>query len=191
MRTDVLDSMLPSSSIDLVVSTIDTGGQPHWFADAWARACSMTGKTNEGLARRVWQTFFDLLIRSAPVRMASLSRRGLTPNDSRGLFSLDPRTRRSMRSRADEWQCDPSNATFIVDRLEELGLASRQPLLNDKRVKLVVLTRKGDKTRTELLQEFHQPPPAFNELDRADLEALERIVAKLTSPASAVASRHR
>ena len=69
----------------------------------------------------------------------------LTPNDSRALFSLDPRTGRSMRSLADEWQCDPSNATFIVDRLEEWRLARRQPLLHDKRVTLVVLTRKCEK----------------------------------------------
>jgi DNA-binding MarR family transcriptional regulator len=152
----------------------------------------MTTETHEALARRVWQMLFDLLIRSAPVRTASLARRGLTPNDSRALFSIDPRTGRSMRSLADEWQCDPSNATFIVDRLEKLGLASRQPLLHDKRVKLVVLTRRGEKTRAELLQEFHQPPPEFDGLGRSDLEALERIVAKLTlAPASVAASRQR
>ena len=141
----------------------------------------MSKSATETLARRVWQALFDLLIRSAPARTASLARRGLTPNDSRALFSLDPRTGRSMRSLADEWQCDPSNATFIVDRLEELGLASRQPLLHDKRVKLVVLTRKGEKARIDLLSEFHQPPAEFDGLDRADLEALERIVTRITS----------
>jgi DNA-binding MarR family transcriptional regulator len=146
----------------------------------------------DALARRVWRALFDLLIRSAPLRTASLARRGLTPNDSRALFSLDARTGRSMRSLADEWQCDPSYATFIVDRLEELGLASRQPLLHDKRVKLVVLTRKGEKTHTDLLHEFHQPPAEFNRLDGADLKALERIVAKLTpAPTRPVASRQR
>src|SRR6185295_6835395 len=139
-----------------------------------------SGLTRDALARRVWRAMFDVLIRSAPVRTKSLARRGLTPNDSRALFSLDSRTGRSMRSLADEWQCDPSNATFIVDRLEKLGLASRQPLLHDKRVKMVVLTRNGKKTRTELLREFHQPPAEFNGLDRTDLEALERIVTKLT-----------
>ncbi len=152
----------------------------------------MTKSATEALARRVWQMLFDLLVRSAPVRTASLARRGLTPNDSRALFSLDPRTGRSMRSLADEWQCDPSNATFIVDRLEELGVARRQPLVHDKRVKLVVLTRKGEKTRTDLLQEFHQPPPEFERLERADLEALERMLAKLTfAPSAGVASRRR
>ena len=132
------------------------------------------------LARAVWRALFDLLIRSAPVRTKSLARRGLTPNDSRALFSLDPRTGRSMRSLSDEWECDPSNATWIVDHLEELGLATRQAVLHDRRVKLVVLTRKGQKTRTELLREFHQPPPEFDALDRADLELLDRVLAKLS-----------
>jgi DNA-binding MarR family transcriptional regulator len=152
----------------------------------------MTKSSTGALARRVWQTMFDVLVRSAPVRTASLARRGLTPNDSRALFSLDPRTGRSMRSLADEWQCDPSNATWIVDRLEGLGLAQRQPVLHDKRVKLVVLTRKGDKTRTELLEEFHQPPPEFERLRRGDLEALERVLAKLTPalPAAVASRRH-
>jgi len=152
----------------------------------------MSKSATDALARRVWQALFDLFIRSAPVRTASLARRGLTPNDSRALFSLDPRTGRSMRSLADEWHCDPSNATFIVDRLEELGLAFRQPLLHDRCVKLVVLTRTSEKTRTDLLREFHQPPTEFDRLDRADLEALERIVTKLTSAKTpAVASRPR
>ncbi len=142
------------------------------------------------VARRVWQAMFDLLIRTAPMRTASLARRGLTPNDSRALFSLDPRTGRSMRSLADEWQCDPSNATWIVDHLEELGLARRQPLLHDRRVKLVVLTRKGARTRAELLQEFHQPPAEFDRLNRADLDALDRLLAKLTPAAPRVVFRH-
>ena len=139
----------------------------------------------DALARRTWQALFDLLTRTAPARTASLARRGLTPNDSRALFSLDPQTGRSMRSLADEWQCDPSNATFIVDRLEQLGLASRQPLVTDKRVKLVVLTRKGARTRTELLQEFHRPPAEFAALEAGDLEALDRVLSKLAAAPTA------
>jgi DNA-binding MarR family transcriptional regulator len=146
--------------------------------------------TTDALARQVWQAMFDMLIRSAPLRTKSLARRGLTPNDSRALFSLDARTGRSMRSLADEWQCDPSNATWIVDRLEELGLARRQIVLHDKRVKLVILTSKGQKTRTELLDEFHQPPEEFEVLERADLDALEQVLAKLTgAPTSRAAAR--
>lgn len=114
------------------------------------------------------------------MRTAALARRGPTPNDSRALFSLDPERGRTMRSLADEWKCDPSNATWIVDHLEELALAERRSVPEDRRVKLVVLTRKGLRTRTALLREFHQPPPQFGALDRADLEALERILGKLS-----------
>ncbi len=131
------------------------------------------------LARRVWSALFDVLVRSAPERTASLARRGLTPNDSRGLFSLDPRQGRTMRSLADEWQCDPSNATWIVDHLETLGLAERRSVTHDRRIKLVVLTPRGLKTRTDLLDEFHRPPAVFAALDRGDLEALDRVLVKL------------
>ena len=131
------------------------------------------------LAREVWRDLFDVLLRSAPARTKSLARRGLTPNDSRALFSLDAQTGRSMRALADQWDCDPSYATWLVDRLETLGLARRQVVEHDRRIKLVMLTRKGDKTRAALMREFHQPPPEFELLARADLEALDRILTKM------------
>ena len=142
------------------------------------------GAAPRALARQVWSALFDLLIRSAPRRTESLARRGLTPNDSRALFSLDPGAGRSMRSLADEWHCDPSNATWIVDHLEALGLARREAVPRDRRVKLVVLTSKGQKIRTQLLDEFHRPPSEFARLDRADLEALDRVLAKLEGRAT-------
>jgi DNA-binding MarR family transcriptional regulator len=137
------------------------------------------------LARRVWRAMFDYLMASAPRRTRALARRGLTPNDSRALFSLDPGQGRSMRSLADEWQCDPSNATWIVDRLEALGLAERRAVPNDRRVKLVALTSKGARTRSSLMQEFYDPPPELAALDGEELQALERILVKLV-PADAV-----
>jgi MarR family transcriptional regulator, organic hydroperoxide resistance regulator len=135
------------------------------------------------LAGQVWTLMFDYLIRSAPYRTRSLARRRLTPNDSRALFSLSVDAGRTMRALADAWQCDPSNATWIVDRLEKLGLAERRSDPDDRRVKLVVLTPRGQKTRTALLKEFHNPPPDLAALDREDLESLHRVLAKLT-PAS-------
>jgi DNA-binding MarR family transcriptional regulator len=113
-----------------------------------------TGATTDAIARKVWSAMFDLLIRSAPMRTESLARRGLTPNDSRALFSLDPEAGRSMRALADEWRCDPSNATWIVDHLEELGLARRQAVAHDRRVKLVVLTSQGRNTVMILVEVF-------------------------------------
>jgi DNA-binding MarR family transcriptional regulator len=124
---------------------------------------------------------FDLLMRSAPQRTQILGRFGLTPNDSRALGSLDPHEGRTMRSLADEWQCDASNATWIVDRLERAGLAERRSRPDDRRVKLVVLTPKGVKTKAEVLDAFHETPPELLELENADLAALERILKMLAA----------
>lgn len=121
---------------------------------------------------------FDYLIRSGPQRTRSLAKRGLTPNDSRALFSLSAGEGRTMRALADSWECDPSNATWIVDRLEKLGLAERRAAPGDRRVKLVVLTKKGVRTRAQLTEEFHRPPPEITALERADLEALDVILTR-------------
>jgi DNA-binding MarR family transcriptional regulator len=122
---------------------------------------------------------FGFLMRSAPERTRSLSRRGLTPNDSRALFGLDAHEGRTMRSLADAWECDPSNATWIVDRLERLGFAERRTVPRDRRVKLVVLTPRGERTRAALMQEFHRPPPELLALTDGELEALRRVLARL------------
>ena len=79
---------------------------------------------------------------------------------------------------AREWGCDPSNATFIVDRLEKAGLAGRSPLASDRHVKLVVLTAAGAATRLELEAEYHRPPPEILALPGKDLKALARILGK-------------
>ena len=148
----------------------------------WPYASAM-GHSDEKLelARRVWRAMFDYLVASAPRRTRALARRGLTPNDSRALFSLDAQQGRSMRSLADEWQCDPSNATWIVDRLETLGLAERRPVTNDRRVKLVALTPKGARARTSLMKEFYQPPAGLVALEGEELHVLERALSKLAA----------
>ena len=133
----------------------------------------------ESPAERAWRAMFDFLMRSAPRRTRALARRGLTPNDSRALFSLDRQAGRSMRSLADAWGCDPSNATWIVDRLERLGLAERRATAHDRRVKLVALTAKGQRTRSALMKEFRRPPAELAALDAGDLETLDRILARL------------
>ncbi|MDQ3809492.1 MAG: hypothetical protein M3336_04310, partial [Chloroflexota bacterium] len=92
-----------------------------------------------------------------------------------------PEKGRTMRSLADEWECDASNATWIVDRLERLHLAERRTSPHDRRVRLVVLTVNGAKTKADLIEEFRTPPAELLALDRADLEALDRATEQLPS----------
>jgi DNA-binding MarR family transcriptional regulator len=87
-----------------------------------------------------------------------------------------------MSALADTWMCDASNATWIVDRLEERGLAERRPLSGDRRVKLVVLTRRGAQVKRILMDALFEPPPELLSLDRGDLEAVRDAVAKLPLP---------
>jgi DNA-binding MarR family transcriptional regulator len=67
---------------------------------------------------------------------------------------------------------------FPMDRLEKMGRAERRTVPDDRRVKLVALTRKGLKARTELLEEFHNPPAQLLELGDRQLETLEQILQK-------------
>jgi MarR family transcriptional regulator, organic hydroperoxide resistance regulator len=142
-------------------------------------------------ARRVWQQMFDLLMRTAPQRMQSLGKRGLTPNDARGISSLDPVEGRTMKSLADEWRCDASNATWIVDRLEKMGLAERKSVPHDRRVKLVVLTRKGLKLRTELMEEYYDPPADILRLSSSQLEVLDEVLGNLAKEGRSPTSEQR
>jgi DNA-binding MarR family transcriptional regulator len=141
-----------------------------------------SSRTKAARARRVWALMFDFLIGTAPRRTAVLGRFGLTPNDSRALASLRAEAGRTMRSLADEWQCDASNATWIVDRLERAGLAERRAQPNDRRVKLVVLTPKGVRTKAELMEAFYATPPELLELDTRELETLQRALERLIRP---------
>jgi DNA-binding MarR family transcriptional regulator len=131
------------------------------------------------LAGEIWKALFDFIIATSAHRTEVLGRHGLTPNDSRALSSLDARGK-TMQSLAREWVCDPSNATWVVDRLEKHGLAERRQLPGDRRVRLVALTRTGRDTREALRREMYRPPPELLRLGRADLEVLAAAVSKLS-----------
>ncbi len=131
------------------------------------------------LAAEAWRLFFDFFLLTRSERDCALEDLELTPNDARALGMLDPVHGRTMRSLAEAWGCDASNATCLVDRLEQRGLAERQSLPDDRRVKLVVLTPAGARTRASLIEAIYKPPPALVALPRASLEALRDAAARL------------
>ena len=143
------------------------------------------------IAARAWQLLFDFFASTRPERDRTLESRNLTSNDSRALMSLDVEAGKTMGTLAREWCCDASNATWVVDRLERLGYAERRPSATDRRAKLVVLTSRGGKAKSEILEEFRAPPPAFLALQRGDLEALETILQKVQQPAAGAAIRRK
>ena len=103
----------------------------------------------------------------------------LTPNDAKALATLELGAGTPMRALAKRWGTDPSNATWVVDRLERLGLAKRTAAPKDRRVKLVVLTARGAKTKRAILDAFYEPPGELSALSVDDLRRLCAIVRKV------------
>src|SRR5260370_4697656 len=110
-------------------------------------------------ATAAWRHIFDYIRATAAERVALLDRLGLTPAESRALSSLDPGAGRSMRSLADEGSCDPSNATWLVDRLERHGLAKRLSWAGARREEADVMSPIGNKTRADPIESQYTPHP--------------------------------
>ncbi|MDA0566854.1 MarR family transcriptional regulator [Streptomonospora sp. S1-112] len=65
----------------------------------------------------------------------------------------------TMRELADRMSCEPSNATFVVDKLEKQGLVERQAHPTDRRAKVIALTPEGAELRERLLGILSQDSP--------------------------------
>lgn len=154
-------------------------GQLHG-QDAIRQVAVVSARTSKAaLATEAWRAIMDFIGATAWQRTRILAELNLTVNDSRALSALDPAQGRSMRALADEWSCDASTATFIIDRLESKGLAERRPDPTDRRVRRVVLTAEGVRLRDEMLRRMYAPPAELSELDREALLALCDGVASL------------
>jgi DNA-binding MarR family transcriptional regulator len=140
-----------------------------------------TAQTKAAVAAEAWRAIFDFIVATAPQRNRYIGESGLTPNDARALSSLTASPGQTMGSLAEEWKCDASTATWIVDRLEAKGLVERRPHATDRRVKLVVLTPRGSRTRAKQMERMYIPPPELLDLDLDDLVTLRNAVSKLAT----------
>ncbi len=148
-------------------------------------ATTRSGATS-ALAAEAWQLLLDYLLVNRDRHVGIAADFGLTLGDMKTLVSLDPEQPKPMGALAEDWKCDASNVTWLVDRLEDRGLVERRTSSTDRRVKTVVLTALGQKTKVELLERIHHPPDELVALPRADLEALvralERVLAREERP---------
>jgi DNA-binding MarR family transcriptional regulator len=133
------------------------------------------------LAADVWRDLFSFFWSSGSrnAMVVASQELGVTPGHVKALLELEPGQARPMRALADSLHCDASKATWLVDRLEEQGLVERGSVPTDRRVKTVVLTPLGAKTRDSVIERLHEPPEDLVALDREDLEELRAALAKL------------
>ncbi|MFI9400780.1 MarR family winged helix-turn-helix transcriptional regulator [Nocardia sp. NPDC052316] len=74
----------------------------------------------------------------------------LTPSQVIALRELsEPITARELATRM---SCEPSNATFVLDRLEQQDLIRREPHPSDRRAKQIVLTPTGKRRRAAAVE---------------------------------------
>ena len=90
-----------------------------------SRAGTRGSKTE--LAKDVWTEILGYFFAHRERTFEVVTQLGLTPGDMKTLFELDPDPGCSMSELANTLHCDASNATWLVDRLEERGLVERRP----------------------------------------------------------------
>jgi DNA-binding MarR family transcriptional regulator len=143
----------------------------------------MTAKSTRApdTATEVWRLLLTCAM-SQFGRTASIAQGlGLTPGHVKALLVLDPDEPQAMGTLAQNFACDASTMTWLVDRLEEKGLVERKGLKNDRRVKTVVLTPEGVKTKEELEARMYEPPEFILDLDLELLESLHKVLGSLVA----------
>lgn len=140
--------------------------------------------TKQELATEAWRGLFQYLTQTSPTRTRALAARKLTPNDARALHTLSAETGTPIGDLARAWSCDPSMATWIVNRLERMELVKRQADPADARIKRISLTRKGVTVRDDLMRDFLKPPQEMTQLSASDLERLRATMAALLAARS-------
>jgi DNA-binding MarR family transcriptional regulator len=92
------------------------------------------------------------------------------------LWQLDPALGPvSRRGLAERLGCDPSNVTFLVDRLEQRRLVSRARAGSDRRVTVLALTRAGAEVRDRLITTLAESP-MFSGLSTAQQRQLAALL---------------
>jgi DNA-binding MarR family transcriptional regulator len=138
------------------------------------------------LANDTWKRLTELFLSRKHQVMEISAAHGLNPGAMNALLFLQPGEPCSMRTLADAWKCDASNVTWLVDRLEEHGLAERRAHPTDRRVRTVALTRKGTRVRAQIEGKLFEAPASMRKLSAHDLETLSKILRKLTPEAVAL-----
>jgi DNA-binding MarR family transcriptional regulator len=130
-------------------------------------------------ATRAWRALTAVFLARKEAFPQIAASFGLNPGAMHALLSLDPDVPQSMSTLAGSWKCDASNVTWLVDRLEEHGLAERRAHPTDRRVRAVALTKKGARVRAQVEAKLFEAPESLHDLTARDLETLCRILEKI------------
>jgi DNA-binding MarR family transcriptional regulator len=139
------------------------------------------GRTDPG--SEAWSLMHWLMVTNKQRMFAVAHEFDLAPQQVIALRMLGAGPRK-MSELAQALFCDNSNVTGIVDRLEERELVRRESAEGDRRVKLLVLTKEGEKLRVEITKRMAEPPPPIASLSEKDQRALRDILKRAVEEVS-------
>ena len=88
----------------------------------------------------------------------------------------------SMKELGSRIHCDGSFVTSIADALEERGLVRRETDHDDRRIKNLVLTRKGTELRSRLMHELFDDFPGMRNLTDSERDSFLGLLRKMVDP---------
>jgi MarR family transcriptional regulator, organic hydroperoxide resistance regulator len=141
-------------------------GQLPWLAGE-------IGRTDPG--SEAWSLMHWMMVMNKQRIFAMSQEFDLAPQQMIALRMLGAGPRK-MSELAQSLFCDNSNVTGIVDRLEQRNLVRREAAEGDRRVKLLVLTKEGERMRVEITKRMAEPPPPIASLSEGDQRALRDIL---------------
>ncbi len=141
-------------------------GPVSWLAEE-------VGRTDPGA--EAWSLMHWMMVTNKQRLFVMAREFQLAPQQMIALRMLETSPRK-MSDLADALFCDSSNVTGIVDRLEERGFVRRQSSKEDRRVKLLILTKEGEWMRSEITKRMAQPPAPIASLSEKDQRALRDIL---------------
>lgn len=133
-------------------------------------------------ADEAWGLLHKLMFSQRRRFMAVAAELDLHPAQAGALMQMEADTPTPMTELATLLHCDNSNVTGIVDRLEARGLVERRPHAHDRRIKHVVLTPEGVRTREHVRATMSAAPESFSRLPAADQRTLRDILRRALAP---------
>lgn len=129
----------------------------------------------------MWRAIADLFFSAENQQrfMEAADELGLSPPMLKSLTELLPGEGEPMGSLAEQWGCDASFVTVVVDGLEQAGYARRLVAPHDRRVKTVELTDEGVAAREQALERLYSPRSGFWDLEPDERTTLAALLRKL------------
>jgi MarR family transcriptional regulator, organic hydroperoxide resistance regulator len=129
-----------------------------------------------GLGSQSWLALYRYFKAQKPRFAEIVAELGLTEIQGYTMWLLEePMPMGELARRLD---CDNSNITGLVDRLESRGLIERAPSAEDRRVKLLVLTERGQELRQLVVERFATPAPGIASLTNDEQRTLRDLLRK-------------